>query len=104
MGHAFSESLEVAWTRERDHSDPSVQFRDLPVEVPQLREMLLAVESTEVAEENQNGWAPKQSAGGEDFGVNRHEVEVQIDQHRIMMRPPPRRYVTDITASFVIRC
>jgi hypothetical protein len=32
--------------------------------------MLLAIESTEVAEENQDGWAPKQSTGVEDLAIN----------------------------------
>jgi hypothetical protein len=41
--------------------------------------MLLAIESTEVAEENQNGWGPKQATSVEDFALNCHEVEVKID-------------------------
>jgi hypothetical protein len=59
--------------------------------------MLLAVESTEVAQENQNGWAAKQSTGVEDLALNCREVEVEIDQHRIMMRSPPHRCVIGIT-------
>jgi hypothetical protein len=59
--------------------------------------MLLAIESTEVAEENQDGWTPKQTTGVEDFALNRHEVEVKIDRHRIIMRSSPPRYVTGIT-------
>jgi hypothetical protein len=59
--------------------------------------MLLAIESTEVAEENQNGWAPKQSTGVEDFALDCHEGEVKIDRHRTMMRPPPHPYVIGIT-------
>jgi hypothetical protein len=59
--------------------------------------MLLAIESTEVAEENQNGWAPKQSTGVEGFALNCHEVEVKIDSHRTMMRPPPHPSVMSIT-------
>ncbi len=48
--------------------------------------MLLAEESTEVAEQNQNGWASEQLARGEDFAFERDEVEVELDPHRIMMR------------------
>jgi NADPH:quinone reductase-like Zn-dependent oxidoreductase len=53
--------------------------------------MLLAIESTEVAEQNQNCCPPQQSARREDFAVNRHEVEVKIDAHRIMMRSSAHR-------------
>jgi hypothetical protein len=81
----------------RDHRHPPLRCGNLLVVLPQLREMLLAIESTEVAEEDQNGWAPKQSLRVEDFAVNRHEVEVKIDRHRTMMRPPPYPYVIGIT-------
>ena len=56
--------------------------RNLLVELPQLREMLLAIESTEVAEQHQDGRTAKESAGGKDFAVGRHEVEVEVDPHR----------------------
>lgn len=59
--------------------------------------MLLAIESTEVPEENQNGRAPKQSLRVEDFAVRCSELEVQVDPHRIIMRPPPHPYVIAIT-------
>jgi hypothetical protein len=59
--------------------------------------MLLAIKSTEVAEEHQNGWAPKQSTGVEDFALNSDKVEVKIDSHRIIMRPPPYPHVIGIT-------
>jgi hypothetical protein len=59
--------------------------------------MLLAIESTEVAKENQNGGALEQSAGMEDFALDCHELEVKIDPHGIMMRPPTHRFVIRIT-------
>ncbi len=65
-------------------------LRDLRIELPQLREMLEAIESTEVAEQNQNRRPPQQSACGVDVAVDRHEVEVEIDPHRLMMRSPER--------------
>jgi hypothetical protein len=43
--------------------------------------MLLAIESTEVAEQHQDGRAPKQPARGEGFAVERHEVEAEVDPH-----------------------
>src|SRR5260370_24845846 len=59
--------------------------------------MLLAEESTEVAEQNQNGWASEQLARGEDFAFERDEVEVELDPHRIMMRSFGRGCVMGIT-------
>lgn len=61
--------------------------------------MLLAKESTEVAEQNQNRWASQQSARGEEFALERDEVEVEIDPHRNMMRAPEHRYVFPIPAA-----
>ncbi len=51
-------------------------------ELPQLREMLLAVESTEVAEQNQNGRPPQQLARAEDLSVKGQDLEVKVDVHR----------------------
>ena len=49
--------------------------------------MLLAEQSTEVAQQNEDGRPAKQFMCVEDPAVDRHEVEVEIDPHRIMMRP-----------------
>jgi len=82
MAQAIGEGFEMYGAGERDHRDPPLARRNLLIELPQLREMLLAVESTEVAQQHQNGWAPKQPARWEVFAVERHEVEVEIDPHR----------------------
>jgi hypothetical protein len=44
--------------------------------------MLLAVESTEVAKQNQNGRPANQSICWENFALDGHEVEVKIESHR----------------------
>ena len=44
--------------------------------------MLLAVESTEVAEQNQNGRPPQQLARAEDLSVKGQDLEVKVDVHR----------------------
>ncbi len=59
--------------------------------------MLEAKESTEVAKQNQNRRPPQQPPCGVDVAVDRHEVEVEIDPHRTMMRWPRHRYVILIT-------
>ena len=56
VSQMLGEALEMVRTSKRDDGHLSLQLRDLSVELPQLREMLLAVESTEVAQQNQNGW------------------------------------------------
>ena len=86
MTQALGEALQMIGGGKRDHGHPPVQLCDLWVELPQLREMLLAEESAQVAEENQDGRATEQFACGEDFTIHRHQVEVEIDLHRIMMR------------------
>lgn len=65
--------------------------------------MVLAIESTEVAEQNKDGRAPQQSTGGEDFAVNCVELEVEINSHRIMMRPNTHPNVIDITEECRLR-
>ena len=40
------EALDMVGTSKGDDSNLSVEFRNLRIELPQLREMLLAVEST----------------------------------------------------------
>ena len=59
--------------------------------------MLLAKESTEVAEQNQNGRPSEQFAAGKDLAVHGRQVEVKIDLHRTMMRWPANRDVILIT-------
>jgi len=59
--------------------------------------MLLAEESTQVAEKNQDGRPAKQIMRAEDFAIHRHQIEVEIDPHRTMMRSPERPYVIRIT-------
>ncbi len=60
--------------------------------------MLQAIESTEVAKQNQNGRPAQQSLCGEAFAVDCDQVEVKIDPHRTMMRSSELRYVIRITA------
>ncbi len=43
--------------------------------------MLLAVESTEVAEQTQNGGPPQQSARAEDLSVKGQDLEGKVDVH-----------------------
>jgi len=59
--------------------------RNLLVELPQLREMLLAIQSTEVAEEHKDGRTAEKLACGEDFAVHGEQVEVEVDRHGDMM-------------------
>ena len=60
--------------------------------------MLLTVKSTEIAQHYQDGRAAEQLLSMEDSAINRQEIEVKIDPHRIMMRPLSYRYVISITA------
>lgn len=67
------------------------------VELPQLGEMLLAVESTEVAEQNKDRRSAKQPTYGEHFAVQRKEVQVEIDPHSLIVRQSQRQCVIHIT-------
>ena len=86
MAQVLGETFEVFGSSKRDHRDSSVRRRDLLVELPQLREMLLAVESTEVAQQNQHGWAPKKSVGVEDRAINGEQIKVEIRARHLMAR------------------
>ena len=81
MAQVRGEALEMVWATKRDDGDLSVQVRYLPIELPQPREMLLAIESTQVAEQNQNGRPPEQPARVEDLSVKSQELEVKVDLH-----------------------
>lgn len=59
MTEVLGETFEVFGMSKGDHCDLSERLSDLLVEPPQLREMLLTIESTEVAKQNQNCWASK---------------------------------------------
>ncbi len=59
--------------------------------------MLLTEESTEIAEQNQDGRPAKQFACAEDIAIDRHQVEVEIDPHRTIMRAPELQSVIRIT-------
>lgn len=59
--------------------------------------MLLAKESTEVAEQNQNGRPAKQLVCVENLAIDCHQIEVEIDPHRTMMRAPDDQSVIRIT-------
>ncbi len=74
----------------------------LVVEPPQLREMLLAIESTEVAEQDQDRGASDQLARREDLVVNRQEIEIELDAHPTMMRSTVDADVTPVTESLII--
>jgi len=69
MPRIVGEALEMVRTSKRGDGDLSVQLRYLLAELPELREELLAVELTEVAEQNQNGGPPHRSARAEDLSV-----------------------------------
>jgi len=60
--------------------------------------MLLAIESTEVAEEHKNGRTAEKSACGVGFAVDGEEVEVEVDQHGDMMLCLWHQNVIHITA------
>jgi hypothetical protein len=94
---AFSEALQLIGGGKRDHRHPPFQLCNLRVELPQLREMLLAEESTQVAKKNQDGRLAKQFVSVEEPTIERHEVKVEIDPHRIMMRVPEHQSVIRIT-------
>jgi hypothetical protein len=51
------EAPEMIRSSKGNDGDLSVVLRNLPVELPQLRKMLLAIESTQVPEQNQDGRA-----------------------------------------------
>ena len=81
VSQVLGEALEMVRTSKGDDGHLSLRLRDLSVELPQLREMLLAVESTEVAQQNQDGWTAQQSARVKGLAINRQEVEVKMDPH-----------------------
>lgn len=98
MPKVLGKALEVVGLGKRDHRDLAMPRRNLLVKLPQLREVLLAVESTEVAEHDQNRGAAEQLPPMEDPALKRHEIEVEIDPHRIIMLPLRCGSVTGITA------
>lgn len=81
MAQVRGEAFEMVRATKRDDGDLSIQVRYLLVELPQLREMLLAIESTQVAEQNQNGRPPQQPACVENLAVKSQELEVKVDLH-----------------------
>jgi hypothetical protein len=49
--------------------------------------MLLAIQSTEVAEEHKDGRPAEKLVRGEDLAVQGEQVELEVDRHRdIMLR------------------
>ena len=103
MSKAIGEGFEVLWAGKRDHCDFPLPPLDLLVKFPQLREMLLAIESTEVAEEHQNGRTAEKPARGEGFAVDGQEIEVEVDLHADMMLSSWLRYVIRITEDRSLR-
>jgi len=77
----LGEALEMVRTSKRDDGDLCFQVLYLPVVFPLLREVLLAVESTQVAEQNQDGRPAQQPARVEDLSVKGQELEVKVDLH-----------------------
>jgi DNA-binding transcriptional regulator/RsmH inhibitor MraZ len=59
--------------------------------------MLLAIESTEVAQEHKNGRAAEKSARREGLAFDGEKVEVKVDRHRQMILCSGHRYVIRIT-------
>ena len=55
---------------EGDHGDLAASRCDLRAVFSQLREMLLAEQSTEVAKDDQDGWFPQQGGGGKRLTIN----------------------------------
>ena len=81
MPEALREAFEVVRLGKRNHNDLTMVHRDLPVELSRLRKMLLAEESTNVAQQDKDCRAPQQAPGVKDVSINRPQVEVQIDRH-----------------------
>jgi len=81
MAQVRGEAFEMVRSTKRDDGDLSVQVRYLPVELSQLREMLLAIESTEVPKQNQNSRPPQQPARVENLSVKGPELEGKVDLH-----------------------
>jgi hypothetical protein len=81
MPAVFGEALELIRCCKRDHGYPPLQLCDLLVVLPQLREVLLAEESTQVAEQNQNRRPAEQTPPGEEAAIDRQQVEVELDPH-----------------------
>ena len=52
MSQMLGEALEMVRTSKGDDGNLSVELRDLPVELSQLREMLLTIKSTQIAEQH----------------------------------------------------
>ncbi len=59
--------------------------------------MLLAIQSTEVAEQHQDGRTAKETAGGKDLTIECYQVEVEVDLHQNMMLSSRHRYVIRVT-------
>ena len=70
VSQVVGEALEMVRTSKRDDGHLSLQLGDLPVVLPQLRDVLLAVESTEVAQQNQDGWTAQQSSQVKGLAIN----------------------------------
>lgn len=81
MPQALSEVFEAVRPGKRDHRDLPVQRSDFVIELPQLRDVLQAVESTEVAQQNQDCRTPEQSARMEHLAADSQEIKVEIDGH-----------------------
>ena len=71
VSRAIGEASEVVRTCKGNDDDLSPQLRDLSVVLPQLRDVLLAIESTEVAQQNEDGRTAQQSARVKDLAINR---------------------------------
>ena len=101
MAEVCRETFQLGGTGERDHRNTAIRPGDLLVVPPQLREMFLAEESTQVAEQDQNRGTPQQPAGREDFAVDGQEVESEIDPHQAIMQSVAAGTVIGITVAHV---
>src|SRR5216684_1025306 len=75
-------------TRWRDREEtPPLKTQMAVTQAPGIGkpEVLLAEESTKVSEEDQNRWAPKQSAGVKDLAIESSKVEAKIYSHRVII-------------------
>jgi hypothetical protein len=71
------EAGKVGWGRERDNDNSPACPVDLPAELAQLPQVLLAKEAAEVAKQDEDGRPPKQRRclEGPTFEVDEGEIE-----------------------------
>jgi hypothetical protein len=76
-----SEPGDVIGSSERDDYDAATQAGYLGVVLPQPREMLLAIQSTQIAEQDQDRRASQEAPSGERAAVRGPQLEIEVDSH-----------------------